>query len=225
MTKPNLYEVAEGLRESGFDIPSLSPDAPRFVVELWRLLAKGRPISPELVEKTISYLGISRDILTRLQSGLEYDDQGNIVGAVGLSLNPTSYRLQINGHTLYTWCAWDALFIPLGLKQPVMVDARAPVTGDSIRIKVTHERVDSYEPEGAVVSIIVPKAGALSAVTTPEEIWIAFCNHVHFFSSPEAASAWFAGKQYEPLFLSIEDGYELGRIRFASAINAAVDPA
>ncbi len=225
MSNHNLYEIAEGLRESGFDIPSLSPDAPGFVVELWRLLAKGHPISSEQVEKTLSYLGISREVLTKLKAGLEYDDQGNIVGAVGLSLNPaSSNRLQINGHTLYTWCAWDALFIPLGLKQTVMVDALSPATGDSIRIRVTPERVESYEPERAVISIIVPSTGAVSAASTPEDVWLAFCNHVHFFSSPEAASAWFAGKQHAPLLLSIEEGYELGRIRFADVLSAVTDP-
>ncbi len=222
MTKPDLYEISEGLRVSGIDLPSFGAHVPRFTVELWRLLTNGRPISPEQVEKTLSSLGISREVLIQLQAGLEYDGQGNIVGAVGLSLNPASAnRLQINGHTLYTWCAWDALFIPLFLDQTVMVDALTPVTGDSIRIKLTPERVEHYEPESAVVSIVVPTTGAVSKATMAEDIWFAFCNHVHFFSSREAASAWFAGKHYEPLVLSIEEGYELGRLRFEEVLKDA----
>ena len=222
MTKPDLYEISEGLRVSGVDIPSLSPDAPRFTVELWQLLTNGRPISPEQVEKTLSSLGISREVLTSLQAGLEYDSQSNIVGAVGLSLNPaSSNRFQINGHTLYTWCAWDALFIPLVLKRAVIVDAFTPATADSIRIKLTPERVESYEPEHAVISIIVPTTGAVSKASTPEDIWLTFCHHVHFFSSREAASAWFAGKQHKPLILSIEEGYELGRLRFEEMLKDA----
>lgn len=215
MAKPNLYEISEGLRASGIDIPGLSPDAPRFVVELWQLLTNGRPISPEQVDQMLSNLDISRDVLTRLQAGLEHDDQRNIVGAVGLSLNPTSSnRLRINGNMLFTWCAWDALFIPLFLNQPVIVDAISPTAGDTIRIKIASEGVEYYEPESAVVSIVVPQTGAMSGALSPEDVWNVFCHHVHFFSSREAAAEWFADKAHDPFNLSIEEGYELGRIRF-----------
>jgi alkylmercury lyase len=222
MTKLDLYAISEGLRVSGIDLPSFGADVPRFTVELWRLLINGRPISPEQLAKTLSSLGITRAVLTQLKAGLEYDDHGNIVGAVGLSLNPTSSnRLQINSHTLYTWCAWDALFIPLFLTQTVMVDALTPTTEDHIRIQLTPEHVEHYEPERAVVSIIVPTTRAVSKASTTEDIWLAFCSHVHFFSSREAASAWFVGKHYEPLLLSIEEGYELGRLRFAETLKDA----
>ncbi len=222
MTKPNLYEISEGLRASGIDIPGLSPDAPRFVVELWQLLTNGRPISPEQVDQTLAELNISREVLTRLQAGLEYDDQGNILAAVGLSLNPaSSNRLRINGHTLFTWCAWDTLFIPLFLNQPVVIDALSPMTGDTIRIKPTREGVEYYEPESAVVSIVVPKTGAVSAAISAEEVWNVFCHHVHFFSSREAAAEWFGDKQHDPIILSIEEGYALGRIRFEDMLKYA----
>src|SRR5258708_19806099 len=93
MTKPDLYEISEGLRVSGIDLPSFGAHLPRFTVELWRLLTDGRPISPEQVEKTFSSLGITREVLTQLKAGLEYDGQRNIVGAVALSLNPASSNL------------------------------------------------------------------------------------------------------------------------------------
>lgn len=222
MSKPNLYEISEGLRASGIDIPSIGPDAPRFVIELWRHLTDGRPVSPEQVERTLANLGISREVLTQLKVGLEYDGQGNIVGAVGLSLNPaSSNRLQINDHTLYTWCAWDALFIPLFLNQPVVVDALSPTTGDTIRIKPTLKGIEYNEPSSAVVSIVVPQIGAVSEAMSPEDVWNAFCHHVHFFSSREAANEWFAGKKYKPVILSIEEGYELGRIRFKDMLKHA----
>jgi alkylmercury lyase len=208
------------LRASGIDIPGLSPDAPRFVVELWRLLTHGRPISPEQVDQTLAHLNISREVLTRLQAGLEYDGQGNIVGTVGLSLNPaSSNRFQINGHTLFTWCAWDALFIPQFLNQAVIVDALCPTTGDTIRMKPTREGVEYYEPESAVVSIVVPRTGAVSAAISAEEVWNVFCHHVHFFSSREAAAEWFGDKPHDPIVLSIEEGYELGRIRFEDMLK------
>src|SRR5258708_13626113 len=93
MTKPNLSEISEGLRVAGIDIPGLGPDAPRLTVALWRLLTAGRPLSQEHVEQTLSSLGISSEVLTSLQGGVEYDAQDNIVGVVRLSLNPSDNHL------------------------------------------------------------------------------------------------------------------------------------
>jgi alkylmercury lyase len=222
MTKPNLFALSEGLRIAGIDIPGLGPDAPRLTVALWRLLAAGRPLSQEQVTQTLSRLRMSSEALTSLQGGVEYDGRGNIVGVVGLSLNPTSEnRLQIDNQILYTWCAWDALFIPLFLKQPVLVDVQTDPPGEYIRIKLTSEGVESYEPQSTVVSLIVPQPAAIGETFTTEDIWMAFCNHVHFFRSRESASAWFVGRDYEPLLLSIEEGYELGRLRFGDLLKAA----
>jgi alkylmercury lyase len=223
MNKPNLYEISEALRQSGIDVPSLGPDVPAFLLQLWRHLAEGRPVSPRQVEQMITAHQFSPLVLTQSQAGLEYDDEGNIVGAVGLSLNPSSYHFRVNGHTLSTWCAWDALFIPLFLDQRVEVEAQCPATQQSVRMTITSERVVHYEPASAVVSIIVPKPATLSKAKSAEEVWMAFCNHVHFFSSPEAAREWFLGRGHDPILLSIEEGYELGRLRFAAMSTRIVE--
>ena len=196
MTKPNLSAISEGLRLAGIDIPGLGPDAPRLTVALWQLLTAGRPLSKEQLEQTLSSLGMSGEALTSLQGGVEYDGQDRIVGVVGLSLNPASAnRLQIDDHTLYTWCAWDALFIPLFLKQTVLVEVLTEAPGDSIRIKLTPEGIEDYEPESTVVSLIVPEPAAIGETFTTEDVWMAFCTHIHFFRSREAASEWFANKE------------------------------
>ena len=105
MYKSNLHQISEGLRQSGIDIPSLGPDVPRFLLRLWRRLAEGHPISLQQVEQIIAAHQISPDVLSQLRAGLEFDPEGNIVGAVGLSLNPSSYHFRVNGQTLFTWCA------------------------------------------------------------------------------------------------------------------------
>jgi hypothetical protein len=113
------------------------------------------------------------------------------------------------------WCAWDALFIPPFLGQVVEVEAVCPATQQPIKLSVTPERVDSYEPLTAVISVVVPGTGMVAQAQSAQEVWMSFCNHVHFFSSAEVARAWFSGKPYEPVWLSLEDGYQLGQMRFA----------
>ena len=46
-----------------------------------------------------------------------------------------------------------------------------------------------------------------------------FCHFVHYFSSSEVVSAWFAGKGVDFTILSIEEGYRLGRLAFKEIIN------
>ncbi len=44
------------------------------------------------------------------------EDRSYIVGAEGVSLQPTSHQLKIGGTDFYTWCAFDIIGIPAALK-------------------------------------------------------------------------------------------------------------
>src|SRR3989442_9036358 len=41
------------------------------------------------------------------------DKQGRIIGFGGLAVREMPHRFKVDGRTLYTWCAWDSLFIPV----------------------------------------------------------------------------------------------------------------
>ncbi|MBI1881755.1 MAG: hypothetical protein HYR94_26555 [Chloroflexi bacterium] len=224
MEKLNLYAISEGLSKAGIDI-DFGPDTSRLVIQIWRLLAEGRPISPQQIEQITTDLHIPRDTLTAFQNkykaGFEFNAEGNIIGWAGLSLNPHhSYQFKVNGHTLFAWCGWDTLFLPPILKQTATVEASCPATGKKIRLIIMPEGVKQYEPTSAVISMIIPKTNILDSGSV-EGVWLAFCNHVHLFSSAEAASEWFLGKNQEPIILSIEEGYQLGRIRFEENLKYA----
>ena len=48
------------------------------------------------------------------------DERRDIVGFWGLTAQPVSkHVLRINGQSRYAWCAWDCLFIPALLRQPL----------------------------------------------------------------------------------------------------------
>ena len=218
--KPNLDKIAKALREAGLP-PSLSPDEIRLFIQIWRRLADGRPISPRQVEQIASNLHISPDAATSVINKVsERDGEGNVVGFAGLSLKTHPHRLQVNDHTLTTWCAWDSLFLPPMLKQTAQVESPCPATKKKIGLTITPERVGKYDPTSTVISMITPKT-TKKGLESAEEIWMAFCQNVHFFSSSEAASQWFSGKSLDISILSVEDGYQLGRMSFAEMLKHA----
>jgi alkylmercury lyase len=120
--------------------------------------------------------------------GAEFDQEGNILG-LGLTLVTTPHIYEANGHKLYTWCAADALYYPVILKQTASIESSDPVTGEKIQISVTPDRVEKIEPKNAVVSYI--KNIDVTNVRGG-------CNNIRygfggdFFSSPKTATKWIA---------------------------------
>ena len=74
------------------------------VFPTWRLLAEGRPVSPEQVANALNKpVDQVRNDLSRAEEigFFGKDEQGNIVNFFGLSLNPTPHRLDIGGQELF----------------------------------------------------------------------------------------------------------------------------
>jgi len=202
MRTPPLEEIAVALANH----LNPNPFDTHIALQLVRLLANGRAVSPEQIA---SALHLKRaDALTALREccpDAELDEAGNVIG-FGLTMTPTPHRFQIDDHTLFTWCALDTLFYPVWLKQTAHVKSVCPVTHASINLVVTSESVEAFEPASAVMSLVIPEtADACCGVRS------AFCNHVHFFSSSEAASAWVATCP-DAIFLPITEAYRLGHL-------------
>jgi alkylmercury lyase len=133
------------------------------------------------------------------------DDQGRIVAFAGLSLTPTRHGFDVAGRRLYTWCAWDALFLPALIGKEARVKSICPITGTDVRLTVRPAGVHTAEPASLLVSFPAPSSTVTSDITA------SFCDHVHFLAGRDAAEAWLAGNQ-GGLALSLEDAVELGRL-------------
>ena len=96
----------------------------------------------------------------------------------------------------------------------VVVESESPVSGTTVRLTVTPNRVESSYPEGAVVSIAMIDT-EVHDVSSVEAIWGNFCHQVYFFPSREEADEWAAEKNNIAI-LSVDDAYELGRLAFSS---------
>lgn len=165
------------------------------------LLAEGQPVTPQ---RLAAVLGRPhREVLAALREwpNIEWDGHGNIVGA-GLTLQPTPHRFAVDGRTLYTWCALDALMFPSLLGRTAHVESPCRGTGTPVRMSVTPAGVEQVEPPEAMVSVVTPDAHP--------DIRRVFCNDVHFFAAPDAAAAWLVEHPAATL-IPVADAYQLGR--------------
>ena len=119
---------------------------------------------------------------------------------------------------LHKMCALDSLFLPVMLQQTALVSSPCPTTGETIRLTITPEGVTSYQPASTVISIVIPQP-TKNGLETVEEIWMTFCHHIHFFSSPQAAQEWFAAREQEIVILTIEEAFELGRLTLSEVLR------
>ncbi|WJQ13721.1 organomercurial lyase MerB [Geobacillus stearothermophilus] len=175
-----------------------------FFKSLLKLLANGKSVSIEEIAKET---GKSTEEVETVLAGLpsvERDEQGKVVG-YGLTLIPTPHRFEVDGKSLYAWCALDTLMFPRLLGRMVYIESRCPKTGEMINLTVTPDRVLDVKPATTVVSIVIPEK--IDSVRT------SFCNEVHFFRSKEAASDWLV-QHPEGKVVSVEEAFELAR-RFA----------
>jgi alkylmercury lyase len=137
--------------------------------------------------------------------GVFFDDQ-QVIGFWGLTirrLSPT-HRLEVDGRTLFAWCAWDTLFLPGILDATARVESACPTTGETISLLVSPYGVFQTSHPEAVVSFLTPEQDFDADVIQ------SFCHFVHFFTSPVAGEAWTA-EHPGTFLLSLEDAFELGR--------------
>lgn len=91
--------------------PELDTAQQRFALAIFRLLGEGEAFGTrELAERTELPPDEVASHLDRLPM-LQRDERGRVVAYGGLTLEPTSQVLEVDGRTLHTWCALDTLFL------------------------------------------------------------------------------------------------------------------
>ena len=169
-------------------------------------VTRGKPVTLAALRASLQ---VSQDELeqrlAKLPPDVEVDRAGNIVG-LGVTLVPTSHRVQLGGKHLYTWCAFDTVLLPSSLHIEVQVQSTCPVTGQLITFVATPEGViRDLSPAGSVMSLVVPTQGGGDCTRA------SFCQQSLFFQSEQAASAFLADHP-EALLLSVEEAAYVGRL-------------
>jgi alkylmercury lyase len=203
--------------------PILDPEQQRVALHIYRLIAATS--EPVTITQIAGSAGVPAE---RVEESLRswplviWDDQDRVVGFWGIHaehITPT-HVIDVDGTSVFAWCAWDTLFITEILGRPTRVTSTDPNSGTRVELAVAPEGVTSVDPPGAMVSFLLPEHGL-----TDDAIQ-RFCHKVHFFTSPESAEAWIDGRP--GLFaITVEEAFELGqvtnRLRMGSVIGADPD--
>jgi len=192
-------------------LPTMTEEEKRLGLEIYRQLAQGEPV---LRSELAAALKVPSDMVDELLAhpnlkSLTYvDKDGQIIGFAGLAIRPMPHRFNLNGRRLYTWCAWDSLFIPVILRQVADVESPPPGGSGLVRLRVGRDGIERVDPEDAVMSFLLPtaetfQADALKAMAN-------FCHYIFFFPDRKSAMAWTA-QHPDTEVISVSDAFELGR--------------
>jgi len=205
---PTLNEYWETLTPR---LRRFSPEEQHAAIALYRELAKGQPVDEAQLGRALelsaakAHALLERDPMKRL---IYSDGQGRVLGFGGLAAAPMHHRFEVDGRDLSTWCAWDSLFIPQILGRPARVRSPDPESNELVRLVVTPERIESVEPNEAVISFIRPDAHVFH--TSAANVMAKFCHFIFFFASPSSGARW-VEKNPGTFLYSLDDAFVLAR--------------
>lgn len=196
-------------------MPELSLTEQQVALALYRELVAGEPVRHERLATVVNLpAGEVIDALERpaLRWLVFYDAERRVVGFGGLAVVEMPHRFTIRRRTLYTWCAWDGLFLPEILGEVAEIESTCPQMKQRIRLTVGPGGVRAVDPEDTVVSFLFPDPREFEKTTT--ETIRGFCHYVYFLSSPEAGGRWTA-KHEGTFLLSLDEAFALGQMNNA----------
>jgi alkylmercury lyase len=215
MTDSAVGELADALNVVN---PFLHDDERRLALAIYELLAEGRPVPIEKIaqrtEADPTWVGRTLDDWT----GVFRDDDGRVIAFWGLGLIEMPHTFERNGRTLYTWCAWDPLFIAPLLGSDARVTSTCPVTGRAITLYVGPGGVRDVDPPQAVLSFLRPSP------EMRDDVIESFCHYVLLFASRDAADVWIA-EHPGTFVLDLEEAFDLGQMTLGRLHGRKASPA
>ncbi len=205
-------EIAQKVADA---FPNLSTTEQRIALGLYRLLAEGEPVS---VDRVAQHLELSTNLVREAFDSwpaVYFDGEKNVVGFWGLGLQEMPHRFKVNGRQLYTWCAWDSLFIPELLGKTADVESTCPISGEIISLNISPKRVENFLPDSAVVSFLSP------TTSFDMNVIASFCHYVLFLNSEKSGNEWIA-KHKDTFLLTLDEAHEVGRVANKNTFGAAL---
>ena len=185
--------------------PALDTQAQQQGLQLYQQLAKGKAISVTELAKLWSLTETHTKELLDSWTGVAFDQDQAIKGFWGVDTEATSHCFYLNDTQLYTWCAWDLLFMPHIYKQTIKASTVCPISGQTIQLSISEQGIETVSPAGAMITFIEPELSALKANVTQS-----FCQYIFFVASEAEGEQW-KSKQENGFLMSMHDGFELGK--------------
>jgi alkylmercury lyase len=114
-------------------------------------------------------------------------DGDHLVGAHGLTRRTTSHTLTIDDRTLHTWCAYDAIAIPIALG----ITARASTKCPTCRTTLVIDIHDGALPNQTAVVLWMPSGPCDNVIKD-------FCSQANLFCAPGHLATWRATMNHPP---------------------------
>jgi len=141
------------------------------------------------------------------------DDSGEITVAYPFAGRPTAHSVRFErGHEAHAMCAIDALGIAPMFDQEVHITSTDPLTGESVRTRVTANGEGTADPESAVV--------VAGVIDRSHESFRGCCPALNFFTSAGSAERWLEQHPAVPgLVVSMPDATAAGRAVFGDVFG------
>lgn len=211
---PSVHDIVQHMLSV---LPELDEHDQRLSLVLYRELAQGAPVPPSLLATRLGTSVAKVDQRLANWPGIHRDEQQRIVGYWGLTIVPTRYGLRVGERNLYTWCAWDTLFIPALLGAHAHVQSACRDTDSPVQLAVGPDTLEAASPENLWVSFVLPSAESMR-----RDLRASFCHNVHFFRSPDLA-ALHRVLPPSAFVLTLADAFEVGRARNRSRYRLVAD--
>lgn len=208
--KVSIPEIAETL----FPIlPEFTPAEQKLSLQIFALLSQGAGLTGAQIATAARVPTRFVETFLAGHPGAYFDRNGVLVGYLGLAVRTMPHRFKVKERDLFTWCAWDSLFIPELLAETAHVTSQEPGREEMIRLTVTPSGISASEPTEAAMSVLLPDLGLPGERAKMEkDIISSFCHHVHFFSSRDRGEAWAQDRTGKYTVVSVAEGFELGRL-------------
>jgi len=138
-------------------------------------------------------------------------EDGDVVGAAGLSVVPSRHLLTIEGLQFWTWCAWDAVGILAALGASGLVQSRDPRSGRPVEVAFRGGR------PGATPAVIF--MAELETFTSAHDEW---CPLVNLFESETSAQEWGAATGTAGSVLTVAEAASRGAMRWAPLVDGSL---
>lgn len=183
-------------------------------VSTYRLLAGGRPVSPRQIADTLNVdqADVENWFSSLPASTFERDREGLVTAFIGLSLSPTRHRFSVGGKQLFTWCVFDALFLPEIIGLEARLQTKCPHSGQDLTARIGTGGSVEADPESCVMSWLVPDLDQCR-----DDLRGAFCNHISLYASrPEfdAAGVGDTGATVLSLNQAVDLARQRNRLRY-----------
>ncbi len=165
------------------------------------LLQTGAPVTiADLADRSGGDLSEAEELVADLdrQGLIRRDDDGSVIGSVGLSVVPSHNEIHVGGRRFWTWCAKTSLGILGGAAAGGWVEAQCPASGRELRLDF-----DGASPQPDTgLAVFWPSEDLMTSCGSVVDN---FCVNINFFETASAAETWQTTHQVPGEVLSVED--------------------